>query len=184
LFPWLSSGRTATRHDRQRAAGIVADRLCGAMSDPIVRNAQEERQLRLLRQYLTNKGYKHQQPAAKAPLTEMAPGTFAVRLALLVGEARKVKVPIDVVVQPRRPRANRLPVLFELKSAGDFTNVNKRRKEEAKKMSQLKAEFGDGVEYILFLCGYFNAGYLGYEAAEGREWVWEHRVSDLDQLGL
>jgi hypothetical protein len=114
----------------------------------------------------------------------MTPGTFAVRLALVVGGARKVKVPVDVIVQPKRLRPTGLPFLFELKSAGDFTNVNKRRKEEAKKMGQLKAEFGDAVEYILFLCGYFNAGYLGYEAAEGMDWVWEHRIRDLDQLGL
>jgi hypothetical protein len=26
---------------------------------------------------------------------------------------------------------------------------------------------GTEVECILFLCGYFNSGYLGYEAAEG-----------------
>ena len=74
--------------------------------------------------------------------------------------------------------------LIEAKSAGDFTNVNKRRKEEAKKMAQLKARFGDQVEVILFLCGYFNVGYLGYEAADGMDWLWEHRISDRDQLGL
>jgi hypothetical protein len=184
LFPWLSAGRAATKPERNRAASVVADRLCGAMSDPIIRNAQEERQLQTFRQYLAAKGYTQQQPAAKSPLTGMAPGTFAVRLSLLAGGARKIKVPIDVVVQPKRPRASKLPVLFELKSAGDFTNVNKRRKEEAKKMSQLKSEFGNDVEYILFLCGYFNAGYLGYEAAEGMDWVWEHRIKNLDQLGL
>jgi uncharacterized membrane protein len=88
------------------------------------------------------------------------------------------------VVQPKKLRRSRLPVLFELKSAGDFANVNKRRKEEAKKMSQLKAALGSAVEYVLMLCGYFNAGYLGYEAAEGIDWVWEHRLTDLDGLGL
>lgn len=184
LFPWLSAGRSATRAERNRAASIVADRLCGAMSDPIIRNAQEGRQLRSFQQYLVKKGYTQQQPTAKTPLTDMTPGTYAVRLALVVGGARKVKIPIDMVVQPKRPRVSKLPVLFELKSAGDFTNVNKRRKEEAKKMSQLKVEFGDSVEYVLFLCGYFNAGYLGYEAAEGMDWVWEHRIEDLNQLGL
>lgn len=71
-----------------------------------------------------------------------------------------------------------------MKSAGDFANVNKRRKEEAKKAGQLKAHLGEAVEYVLLLCGYFNAGYLGYEAAEGIDWVWEHRLDDLDALGL
>lgn len=29
-----------------------------------------------------------------------------------------------------------------------------------------------------------DSGYLGYEAAEGIDWVWEHRPEDLLQLGL
>ena len=45
-------------------------------------------------------------------------------------------------------------------------------------------EFGKSVEFVLFLCGYFNAGYLGYEAAEGMDWIWEHRIEDMKQLGL
>ena len=74
--------------------------------------------------------------------------------------------------------------MIEAKSAGDFTNVNKRRKEEAIKIQQLRAKHGQDVEFILFLCGYFDSGYLGYEAAEGIDWIWEHRMSDLDKLGL
>src|SRR5208282_2196811 len=72
-----------------------------------------------------------------------------------------------------------LPVCVEAKSAGDFTNVNKRRKEEAQKMNQLKATFGGKLTYVLFLRGYFDAGYLGYEASEGIDWIWEHRADDL-----
>ena len=34
------------------------------------------------------------------------------------------------------------------------------------------------------LCGYFDSGYLGYEAAEGLDWIWEHRISDMEALGL
>lgn len=92
---------------------------------------------------------------------------------VIVGEKKKVKIPIDVVIQPKTHRLSRLPILIEAKSAGDFTNVNKRRKEEAKKMAQLKSQFGDQVEFVLFLCGYFNAGYLGYEAADGMDWIWD-----------
>jgi hypothetical protein len=62
--------------------------------------------------------------------------------------------------------------------------VNKRRKEEAIKMSQLKAAYGEHIVFVLFLCGYFDAAYLGYEAAEGIDWIGEHRMKDLDQLGL
>ncbi len=76
------------------------------------------------------------------------------------------------------------PILFEAKSAGDFANVNKRRKEEAVKMSQLRKTYGNRISFNLFLCGYFDSGYLGYEAAEGIDWVWEHRIDDLEYFGF
>jgi hypothetical protein len=77
-----------------------------------------------------------------------------------------------------------LPILIEAKSAGDFTNTNKRRKEEAQKHTQLQERFGLDVVYVLFLCGYFGDGYLSYEAEAGMDFVWEHRSDDLLRLGL
>jgi type II restriction enzyme len=99
-------------------------------------------------------------------------------------EGKGVKIPIDAVIQPKKAKLPRLPIFIEAKSAGDYTNVNKRRKEEATKINQLKATFGEQVVFVLFLCGYFDAAYLGYEAAEGIDWIWEHRTKDLDQLGI
>ncbi len=40
------------------------------------------------------------------------------------------------------------------------------------------------VTLMLFLGGYFDSGYLGYEAAEGIDWVWEHRPDDFEKVGL
>ena len=51
-------------------------------------------------------------------------------------------------------------------------------------MTQLRKTYGEKVKFILFLCGYFDSGYLGYEAAEGIDWVWEHRADDLELLGI
>ena len=45
IFPWLSSGNLPSEDEVRRAATIVADRLCGAQTDPIIRNAQEQRHL-------------------------------------------------------------------------------------------------------------------------------------------
>jgi len=79
----------------------------------------------------------------------------------------QINIPIDTVVMPKTGKSGDFPFFIEAKSAGDFTNVNKRRKEEATKMNQLLRTYGDNVRFNLFLCGYFNSGYLGYEAAEG-----------------
>ena len=102
---------------------------------------------------------------------------------MLEGET-KVNIPIDIVIMPKKAKKGALPIFFEAKSAGDFANVNKRRKEEAVKMTQLRQNYGDRVQFNLFLCGYFDSGYLGYEAAEGIDWVWEHRIDDLSEFGL
>ena len=38
------------------------------------------------------------------------------------------------------------------------------------------------ITLYLFLSGYFDAGYLGYEAANHMDWVWEHRINDFDEV--
>jgi hypothetical protein len=184
IFPWLDSRMDPSDHERERASTIIADRLCSAVANPIVRNAQEQRQLAMIGDYLDKRGYRKRAHPAGNPLSEMEPGTYSFRMNLAVGKMVKVNIPVDVVIQPKKPLKDRLPVLIEAKSAGDFTNTNKRRKEEATKVHQLQAAYGENVQFVLFLCGYFGSDYLGYEAAEGIDWVWEHRIDDLAKLGL
>jgi len=184
IFLWLDNRKGPTDHERERASTIVADRLCSAVANPIVRNAQEQRQLALIGDYLDRHGYRKQPHPSDKPLRDMEPGTYTFRMNVPVGKTHRVNIPIDVVIQPKKLRKDRLPILIEAKSAGDFTNTNKRRKEEATKIHQLQATYGETVTFVLFLCGYFGSDYLGYEAAEGIDWVWEHRIDDLERLGL
>ena len=184
IFPWLDLAKVPTDHERERASTIVADRLCSAVANPIIRNAQEQRQLKLIGAWLEERGYRKQGHSGDKPLTEMTAATYAFRMNLPVGKTLKVNIPVDIVIQPKKRRKDRLPILIEAKSAGDFTNTNKRRKEEATKIHQLQAAYGETVPFVLFLCGYFGSDYLGYEAAEGIDWVWEHRIADLAKLGL
>lgn len=186
IFTWLERGTNPDEKEVFRAATIVADRLCGAQTDPIIRNAQEKRQLNLVKKWLEQRGYSFR-ASSKITFRNMAPGTFTFRLNIPVNLSRGTKqigVPVDVVIKPKQAKLDDLPFLIEAKSAGDFTNPNKRRKEEAIKISQLRSTYGQEIRYILFLCGYFDSGYLGYEAAEGIDWVWEHRVDDLEGFGL
>ncbi len=185
IFVWLARKQQPTDAEVHRAATIVADRLCGAVANPIIRNAQEKRQLAAIAAWLEARGYKLLPPKIK--FNAMPPGTFAFRLNVPVKREDSevsVNIPIDTIVMPKDAEPGELPLMIEAKSAGDFTNVNKRRKEEAAKMSQLRHTYGDGVRYILFLCGYFDSGYLGYEAAEGIDWVWEHRIGELAEFGV
>lgn len=185
IFPWLETNEPAKVEERERAATIVADRLTGAVADPIIRNAQEERQLAKIKAYLESLGYVYENPKPGTTPIDFRPGTFCFRYNVKVKQENKdVNIPIDVVIQPKKPRENMMPIFIECKSAGDFTNTNKRRKEEATKVRQLKNTYGEETQLYLFLCGYFDAGYLGYEAAEGLDWIWEHRIEDMAQLGL
>ena len=44
--------------------------------------------------------------------------------------------------------------------------------------------YGEDVPLALMLGGYFGSDYLGVQASEGIDWVWQHRLDDLTQLGL
>jgi hypothetical protein len=183
LIPWVASGEKPSKQELDRAATVIADRMCGASSDPIIRNAQERRQLATLKRWLRKNGYEEiSTRAAKDPYA-MPPGTFTFRLSLPAGSSKSsVRIPIDCVVKSIDATISDLPVLIEAKSAGDATNTNKRRKEEAQKLRQLQERYGASVKFLLYLCGYFEPGYLGYEAAEGIDWVWEHRTGDFASL--
>ena len=140
IFVWLERQDDPSDLELYRAATIVADRLCGAVANPIIRNAQERRQLDAIRTWLTNRGYTELPAGEGTRYDTMQPGTFAFRLNMPAKQPdtdRDVNIPIDAVIMPQNPGRRRLPLLVEAKSAGDFANVNKRRKEEATKVQGL-----------------------------------------------
>ena len=187
IFVWLGRKEPPCDAEVYRAATIVADRLCGARANPIIRNAQEKRQLAAVKGWLEARDYKQLPGGEGFRFDSMLPGTFSFRMNVpvrLEGGTRTVNIPIDTVVMPKVSKVGDFPIFFEAKSAGDYTNTNKRRKEEAVKMTQLRSTYGSKVRFNLFLCGYFDSGYLGYEAAEGIDWVWEHRIDDLALCGI
>jgi hypothetical protein len=181
LFCWLEDGRAPTAEERDKALLVVGERLASAVYLPTLRKAQEARQQDLLRAFLEGEGFEE----SFAPGFEMPPGTFRfghdIRVVREDGERQRL--PVDCVVSPLivgSPLA-----CVELKSAGDFTNVNKRRKEEADKHQALKRAHGDRTVFLLQLFGYFGRPYLGFEASAGIDWAWDHRLGDLaPYLGL
>jgi hypothetical protein len=187
IFTWLMNQHHPHVDEIYRASTIVADRLCGAVADPIIRNAQEQRQLASIANWLKERGYEQIMTGEGISFDSIKPGTFSFRMIVPAnqkGKNKQVNIPVDAVIKPKSSVPEDYPILFEAKSAGDFTNTNKRRKEEAVKMMQLMSTYGENIKFVLFLCGYFDSGYLGYEAAEGIDWVWEHRIDELKEFGL
>jgi hypothetical protein len=160
---------------------VVGERLTSAFYLPALRNEQEARQKELMRAYLEGEGFEE---SLDAPF-DMPPGMFGFgrNVRVLREDGEPQNLPVDCVVSPLKAE---LPlVCVELKSAGDFTNVNKRRKEESDKHDALSRTHGDRAVFLLQLFGYFGRPYLGFEAAVGIDWAWDHRLSDLaSYLGI
>ena len=186
IMPWLVNRACPSKVERLVATNVIADRVCGSMADPIIRNEQERRQIQSIRNYLEERGYKYVESTNVSDFMTMEAGTFSYHLNVPVKKSEKktVNMPIDVVIMRKTAKTGDMPVLIECKSAGDFTNTNKRRKEESDKIKGLKYTYGKNIEFILFLCGYFDGGYLGYEATDGFDWVWEHRIEDFKKAGI
>jgi hypothetical protein len=186
IFVWKGRSDKGSKDEVHRASTVVADRLCGAVADPIIRNAQEKRQLAAIKSWLEARGYRQLVSGEAENWLSMPNGTFSFRfnIPITMDGGKKVNIPIDIVIMRHDAKEGDFPALFEAKSAGDFTNTNKRRKEEAIKIQQLRKTYGEKITFDLFLCGYFDSGYLGYEAAEGIDWVWEHRIDDLAKFGF
>ena len=80
----------------------MADRLCGAIANPIIRNAQEQRQLGALTEFLTDLEYREQPHPGNIPLQHMEPGTFALRMNIQVDtDSLPLNIPADMVIQPK-----------------------------------------------------------------------------------
>lgn len=172
LFPWLSSGRLPTDDERDKALLVLGERLAKGFYDPVLRNAQEARQKVELRAYLVANGFEESSAAA----FRMKPGEFGMgrNVPAVRADGQAQNMPVDCVVAPMDPG---LPLAcIELKSAGDFTNVNKRRKEESDKHEALRRS---DVVFLLQLFGYFDRAYLGFEASAGIDWAWDHRLADF-----
>lgn len=177
LLPWLADDRKPTKRERDRALLLLGDRHARAMFDTEFRNAQEHRQKDRLGRYLKRRGLREGDKSV--PVATLSPGTFVMGRNLVGKTATggSQNLPTDCVIKPIKKS---LPlVALEMKSAGDFVNPNKRRKEESAKHEALGRAYGKKTVMVLQLFGYFDEVYLEFEASAGLDWIWDHRLKDL-----
>ncbi|HRR33918.1 MAG TPA: XamI family restriction endonuclease, partial [Kiritimatiellia bacterium] len=154
IFPWTVEDRPPTSDEYKMGISIVTDRLCGSAADPIIRNAQETRQLQALATFLNHLGYEEIASSQVKNLLEMPKGTYSFRKNVEVPHGKRgLKIPVDCIISRHARGDEEPPIFVEAKSAGDFTNTNKRRKEEAVKYAQIKKMLGKQTHFVLFLCG-------------------------------
>jgi hypothetical protein len=112
------------------------------------------------------------------------PGTYTFFISMPVGMGKESLLPIDALVQPIKSRADGLPVLIKTESYSAFAQAMQHKSAHFADVRALRMTYGNDVPFALMLGGYCGAGYLGTQAAEGIDWVWQHRVADLQSLGL
>ncbi|HEY3246462.1 MAG TPA: XamI family restriction endonuclease [Phycisphaerae bacterium] len=182
IFPWLESAKTPGEHERTRAATIVADRLCRAGSDVIVRGARKRHQFSVIAVYLESRGYRQVVHPLDQQLPRNDPGTYTlgVRVPLVMG--RESVMAADMLIEPHDPNAR--TILLDVRCALSFAAANRHSASDALKFREFHWTYHDHATFAVMLGGYFDPGYLGTQAAEGSDWIWQHRLEDLATLGV
>lgn len=87
ILVWLDRDDEGETEEIRRAATIIADRLCGAEANPILRNAQEKRQLTSIQSWLQERGYTFNEEVSSKKFDELSPGTFVYHFNVPVQQA-------------------------------------------------------------------------------------------------
>lgn len=186
LIPWYGEDRIPSVEERNRAIVVSSDRILKRSTSTELRYKHEPRQLEKLKEFLLKNDYKeHSYSTLVNPLKDVPQGTFSFRANVngMTSEGLTLKQNVDVLIKPHNASREELPIFMEAKSMTDEVNPNKRQKEEAQKVNNLKRMFGTDNQkplvYILLIGGTVPRRYLEVEAGSGIDWVWEHRISDL-----
>lgn len=188
LVPWLNEKRLPDNTEVNRAAIIALDRILRRTLSTKMRYKHEPRQLGKLEEYLVRRGYsKIDRSVVRQSLIEMPNGTFSfgVNVEGKRPDGEVLKQQVDALIKPFSKSIGLLPIFLEAKSMSDTVNPNKRQKEEFAKVLNVRNKWQQGSNYLFFILllgGTVPYRYLENEAGFGLDWIWEHRIEDLDKL--
>lgn len=188
LAPWILEARKPTDAERTRSVIVAADRILRRSTSTELRYKHEPRQLGKLENFLKRCGYSEVQGTnITDPRRDMKQGTFAFRVNIdgTTVDGVTLKQNVDTLIMPTSKSGNFLPIFLEAKSMTDEVNPNKRQKEEAQKVDNVRRRWqtsDEKLNFVLLLGGTVPRRYLEVEAGSGLDWIWEHRVQDLSAL--
>jgi hypothetical protein len=166
-----------------RYAPVAYRKKCLLRTDDPLLNNLEKKQLAALKRWLLRHGYKQIDSDEVSNFNAIPPGTFTIPSTLSAGKKQTpVKTLINYLVKPFRTSKRGRPFVIEIKSSGNAITTSRWRTKETHRFAQLKECYGENINFILLFCGHIDPGYLGYVAAEGIDWVWEHRLRDLSAM--
>lgn len=189
VLPWLEASRPPTKDEKKRAVVIAADRILCRSNSTELRYKHEPRQINKLKIFLNNQGMQEIKISKLIdPVRDIKPGTYCCHASVegLTSENKVLKQTVDILIKPSHAQSTDFPIFIEAKSMADAANPNKRQKEEAHKLDHLQRRWVKDSEhpifFILLLGGIVPIRYLEVEAGSGLDWIWEHRIEDLESL--
>jgi type II restriction enzyme len=123
IFVWLGRKAGPAETEVHRAAMIMADRLCGAVANPIIRNAQERHQLAAVKTWLEDRRYTHLPGGDGTRFEAMPLGAFSFRTNVpvkLEGGALNVNIPIRRGDHAKEVESRRFPDFLRGEISGRF----------------------------------------------------------------
>jgi transcriptional regulator with XRE-family HTH domain len=188
LSSWITEAREPTDEEMNRTLWIASDRMLRRSTSTSLRYQHEPRQLAKLEQYLQGQGYVAVESSSVKDLRRGMPkGSYAFRVNVegQTSDGLALKQTVDALIKPFSPSDDLLPIFLEAKSMTDEVNPNKRQKEEAQKVESARRRWQtpeERLNFVLLLGGTVPKRYLQVEAGSDLDWVWEHRVEDLQIL--
>lgn len=188
LATWILEKRNPSKDELSRSVIVAADRILRRSTSTELRYKHEPRQLDKLKTFLRSRNFVEVSSTGIAdPRNDMEPGTYAFRVNIdgTTIDGVTLKQNVDTLIMPISKSNNVLPIFLEAKSMTDEVNPNKRQKEEAQKVDNVRRRWqkpGERLNFLLLLGGTVPRRYLEVEAGSGLDWIWEHRIEDLDDL--
>lgn len=188
LAGWISEGREPSLEEFNRTLWISSDRILRRNTATSLRYQHEPRQLAKLEDFLRRQGYTEVEGSSVKDLRRGMPkGTYAFRVNVegKTSDGLALKQTVDALIKPFSSSEGLLPIFLEAKSMTDEVNPNKRQKEEAQKVESARRRWQtpeERLNFILLLGGTVPKRYLQVEAGSDLDWIWEHRVEDLQLL--
>lgn len=185
---WILESEVPSDSEFDRTLWIASDRILRRSTSTDLRYKHEPRQLEKLEQFLVSMGYSSADGASvKNPRKDLAQGTYAFRVSVegQTSDGLSLMQTVDALIKPFSKSQDLLPIFLEAKSMTDEVNPNKRQKEEAQKVESARRRWQSPEErlnFVLLLGGTVPRRYLQVEAGSDLDWIWEHRVEDLDLL--
>lgn len=182
IFPWLDAGTEPTDYERDRASTIVADRLCSRAGVDMVRSARKQRQRSVIAVVLESLGFVDALGEGNGSLLRNVSRIYAFDVSLPMIMGRAAFLHTDACIFTRERFGDTGCLVIDQAIASCRYEAKRNVTASLKRRQAIEMNYQRRMRHALMLSGYYDAGHLGQLAAEGIDWVWQHRPAELGKV--